>query len=113
MRKIKKGDTVKVMRGKDAGKTGEVLMVLNKKNKSGKLNEMVVVKDVNIAKKSVKPNPQLGVAGGIIEIEKPIHMSNVMYFDKESNTATRIGFKIDEKTKKKVRVSKKTGKEIK
>ncbi|MCA9387296.1 50S ribosomal protein L24 [Candidatus Dojkabacteria bacterium] len=107
--KIKKGDKVKVMRGKDAGKTGEVIKVINPKvgiNKSVK----VVVKDVNIVKKNQKPNPTFNIPGGIIEFEKPIDVSNVMLV--EGSKVTRAGLQIDEKTGKKVRISKKSGKEI-
>jgi large subunit ribosomal protein L24 len=79
MTTIKKGENVKVMRGKDAGKEGEVLMVI--KNSITKKPERVIVKGINISKKSVKPNAQLGIAGGIFDIEKSIHVSNVMKLD--------------------------------
>lgn len=108
MNKIKKGDTVQVMRGKDAGKRGEVLMVVEK---FGQLK--VVVKDVNVVKKAQKPNPQLGIKGGIIEIEKPVDVSNVMLVDPKMDVPTRVTFKVDEKTGKKVRVAKKSGEVIK
>ena len=107
--KIKKGDKVKVMRGRDSGKTGEVLQIVfpkKEKNKSVK----VVVKGINIVKKNQKPNPTLNIPGGIIEFEKPIDISNIMII--ESNKPTRIGYKIDKEKNKKVRVSKKTDKEI-
>ncbi|BCX14271.1 MAG: 50S ribosomal protein L24 [Candidatus Dojkabacteria bacterium] len=110
MNKIKVGDTVQVMRGKDAGKKGEVLKIVKTKNKKGDSVMKVVVKGVNIVKRAQKPNPQFGIPGGIIEIEKPIDISNVMYFDESVNSPTRIGFKIDEKTGKKFRISKKSGK---
>lgn len=109
MKKIKSGDTVQVMRGKDSGKKGEVLKVLTTKNKHGKSVEKVVVKGVNIVKKSQKPNIQAGIQGGIIEVEKPFDVSNVMYFDEKANKPSRVGFKIDEKTGKKQRYSKKSG----
>lgn len=108
MNKIKKGDTVQVMRGKDAGKRGEVLMVVEK---FGKMK--VVIKDVNVVKKAQKPNPQLGIKGGIIEIEKPVDVSNVMVVDPKMDVPTRVTFKVDEKTGKKVRVAKKSGEVIK
>ncbi len=113
MRKIKKGDTVQIMRGKDAGKKGEVLTVLDKENKRGKMVPKIVVKGINIVKKSQKPNPQLGIQGGIVEIEKPIDASNVMYFDEKAGKPSRVGFKTDEKTGKKIRYSKKSGEIIK
>jgi large subunit ribosomal protein L24 len=109
MVKIKKGDTVRVMRGKDAGKDGEVLRVVTKKKLNGAVSYKVVVKGVNIVKKSQKPNPQAGIQGGIIEFEKSVDMSNVMFLDKKLNVPSRIGFRVDEKTGKKVRFSKKSG----
>ncbi len=108
MNKIKKGDTVQVMRGKDAGKRGEVLMVVKKYN-----GLKVVIKDVNVVKKAQKPNPQLGLKGGFITFEKPIDVSNVMIIDPKMDVPTRIGFKVDEKTGKKVRVAKKSGEVMK
>lgn len=109
MKKIKTGDTVQVMRGKDAGKVGDVLkVVLSKETNQIK----VVVKGVNVIKRAQKPNPQLGIQGGFIEFEKPIDISNVMFIDKKTNKPTRVGFKVDEKTGKRVRISKKSGEEI-
>ncbi len=108
MRKIKKGDTVQVMRGKDAGKKAEVLKVID-----DSFETKVVVRGINIVKKSQKPNPTLGIAGGIIEFEKPISASNVMYFDVKAGKPSRVGFKVDEKTGKKVRYSKKSGEILK
>ncbi len=108
--KIKKGDKVQVMRGKDAGKTGEVLQVIYPKKGENK-NVRIVVKGANIVKKNQKPNPTFNIPGGIIEFERPIDISNVMIV--EGNKPTRVGYNIEEKTNKKVRVSKKSGKEIK
>lgn len=113
MRKIKKGDTIQVMRGKDAGKRGEVLEVVEKKNKLGKPVTKIVVQGVNIVKRSQKPNPQFGIQGGIVEVEKPIDISNVMYFDEKAKAPSRIGFTIDKETGKKFRVAKKSGTVIK
>lgn len=96
---VKKGDKVKVITGKDKNKEGVVLAAFPKKDK-------VIVEGVNIMKKHQKPSaaaPQ----GGIIEMEAPIHVSNVMLIDPSTGQATRIGFK--EVDGKKVRVSKKTG----
>lgn len=109
MRKIKIGDTVKVMRGKDAGKIGRVVRVINKKN-TGSVK--VIVENVNKVKKSTKPNPNLGITGGIVEFEKPIDISNVMVIDPSLGIPTRVGFKFDENTKKKYRISKKTGQKL-
>jgi large subunit ribosomal protein L24 len=109
MHKIKKGDIVQVMRGKDAGKKGEVLRVVKSRNKKGQEVLKVLVKGINMVKKHQKSNPQLGLPGGIIEIEKPIDVSNVMFYDEKAEAPSRIGFVIDEKTGKKFRISKKSG----
>ena len=98
--KIKKGDTVKVIPGKDNGKEGKVLSVDPKNNK-------VVVEGVNIIKKHTKPSVA-NQNGGIITLEAPIDASNVMYVHK--GKATRVGFKIE--NDKKVRFAKSTGEVI-
>lgn len=84
--KIKKGDTVVVLRGKERGKTGEVIRVLREENR-------VIVKDVNIVKKHVKGIPNVR-EGGIYEMEAPIHISNVMLLCPKCNKPTRVGFRI-------------------
>ena len=98
---IKKDDTVVVIAGKDKGKTGTVLRTIPKKNR-------VVVEGVNMQTKHAKATRTSG--SEIKHIEGPIDASNVMYYDKEAKTATRIGHEI--KDGKKVRVSKKSGKVI-
>ena len=95
-RKIKKGDNVMVMTGKDKGKTGEVLSVLPAK-------ERLLVRGVNIVKRHTKPSQT--APGGIIERENAIHISNVALVDPTSNKATKIGFRILEDGRK-VRFSK-------
>lgn len=101
--RIKKGDTVKVIAGKYKGSTGKVLRTFPKEDK-------VVVEKVNMVKKHQKPKgPQH--PGGIVEMEAPIHVSNVMYFDSASGKATRIGYKYEDG--KKVRYAKSSGKNIK
>lgn len=67
---VKMGDTVKVMTGKDTGKTGKVIRVL-------KARERIVIEGINMIRKHVRPNPQKNVKGGIVEREAPIHQSNV------------------------------------
>ena len=84
--KIKKGDTVVVLRGKEKGKTGEVIKVLREKNR-------VVVKGVNFVKKHVKEIPNVR-EGGIYEVEAPIHISNVMLVCPKCGKPTRVGFRI-------------------
>ncbi|WP_159722184.1 50S ribosomal protein L24 [Enterococcus sp. CSURQ0835] len=96
---VKKGDKVKVISGKDKNKEGVVLEALPKKDK-------VVVEGVNIVKKHQKPS-QAAPQGGIVELEAPIHASNVMVIDPSNGEATRVGYKVVDG--KKVRVSKKTG----
>lgn len=98
--KIKKGDTVKVIAGKDKDKEGKVVAVDMKNNK-------VLVEGINMITKHTKPSAA-NQAGGIIEKESPIDISNVMYVYK--GKATRVGFKID--GDKKVRVAKSTGEVI-
>lgn len=100
---VKKGDTVKVIAGDDKGSVGRVLKVYPEKNRA-------IVEGVNIVKKHTKPNAK-NTQGGIVEKEASIHISNLMVM--ENNVATRIGRKIDEKTGKLVRYSKKSGEVIK
>ena len=101
--RIKKGDTVKVLSGNDKDKTGEVLEIIPKKDK-------IIVKDVNIRKKHVKPRRQ-GEEGGIISVECPIHLSKVNVVCPKCGKATRIGFEMDKENK--IRVCKKCGTKIK
>ncbi|MFS8130797.1 MAG: 50S ribosomal protein L24 [Candidatus Dojkabacteria bacterium] len=107
MNKIKKGDLVQVMRGKDAGKRAEVERVILKEGKTS-----VIIKGVNVVKRAQKPNPQFGIQGGITQFEKPIDISNVMFVDKKTDKPTRVGIRVDEKTGKKVRFAKKSGEVI-
>lgn len=107
MAKIKKGDNVQIMRGKDSGKNGEVLTVVKKISKYGTERIMVVVKGINVVKKSQKPNPQFGIKGGFVEFEKPIDISNVMLLS-ASGKPSRVGYEI--KDGKKSRVFKKDNK---
>ena len=101
---IQKDDTVYVLAGDDKGKTGRVLSIDAKKNRA-------IVEGVNKVKKSTKPTAQ-HPQGGIIEIEAPIHLSNLNVVDPKTKKPTRVGFKVDDKGNK-VRVSKKSGEEIK
>jgi large subunit ribosomal protein L24 len=99
-RKIRRDDEVVVLAGKDKGKQGKVLRVLIS-------DDRVVVEGVNIVKKHTKPNPQLGEAGGIIEKEAAIHVSNVAVLNPATGKADRIGFRVEDG--KKVRVFKSNG----
>ncbi|MDR1774798.1 MAG: 50S ribosomal protein L24 [Clostridioides sp.] len=100
--RIKKGDTVVVISGKDKGKKGVVLSVMPKQDK-------VLVEGVNIITKHQKPSA-VNQQGGIINREAPIHISNVMPYDAEAGKGVRV--KYDLKDGKKVRISAKSGKEI-
>lgn len=93
---VKKGDTVQVISGKDKGKQGVILKAMPSKNR-------VVVEGVNVIKKHAKPS-QANPQGGILEIEAPIHVSNVMPLDPKTGKPTRVGFKVVDG--KKVRVAK-------
>ena len=97
--KIKKGDKVIVITGKDKGKTGEVTKVLVQENK-------VIVSGINMVKHHTKPSQES--AGGIISKEMPIQISNVAYVDPKTNKPTRLGVKMD-KNGRKVRFAKKSG----
>jgi len=92
MRKIRKGDEIIVLTGKDKGKRGTVLRVLTDGN--------VVVEGVNLVKKHQKPNPVRGVAGGIVEIAKAIDVSNVGLLNPATQKADRVGFKVLEDGRK-------------
>ncbi len=100
---IKAGDTVFVTSGKEKGKTGKILKIIAKDNRA-------IVEKLNIVKKHTKPT-QKSPTGGIVEQEAAIHLSNLMLFDTSINEPTRVGFKINEDGSK-VRISKKSGKEI-
>ncbi len=94
MKKIRKGDQVEVICGKDKGRQGSVTEV--------KDNGKLLIQDINVAKKHVKPNPNAGVEGGIVPTEMPIDASNVMVVNPATEKGDRIGFKVDD-TGKKVR----------
>ena len=98
--KIRRDDEVVVLAGKDKGKQGKVLKVLIADNR-------VIVEGVNFVKKHTKPNPQLGVAGGIVEKEASIHVSNVAIVNPATGKADRVGFRFEDE--KKVRFFKSNG----
>lgn len=100
--KIKKGDQVIILTGRDKGKTGDVIKAMPKEN-------AVVVSGINMVKRHTKPSQES--AGGIISKEKPINVSNVALIDPKSGKATRIGFKVLTDGSK-VRVAKKSGEVI-
>ena len=100
MAKIRKGDEVLVRAGKDKGKRGTVLSVTP--------DDHVVVEGINLAKRHMKPNPQRGTSGGIVEKEMPLHISNIGIYNAIEGKADRIGYKRLEDGKK-VRIYKLTG----
>ena len=92
MQKIKKGDDVIVLTGKDKGKRGTVVRVVG--------SDRVVVENVNMVKRHTKANPQAGIAGGIVEKEASIHISNVALFNPATKKGDRVGIKTLEDGKK-------------
>ena len=91
MNRIKKGDQVVVIAGKDKGKRGDVVRVDG---------DRVIVSNVNIIKRHTKPNPQAGVAGGVVEREASMHISKIALFNPASGKGERIGFKVLEDGRK-------------
>jgi large subunit ribosomal protein L24 len=104
--KVHKGDTVLVISGKDKGAKGKVIQAYPARNK-------VLVQGVNRIKKhtAVSTNERGAQSGGIVTQEAPIHVSNVMVVDSDGNP-TRIGYRVDEESGKRVRISKRNGKDI-
>lgn len=102
MNRIRKGDQVIVIAGKNKGQKGDVVRVLGDK---------LVVSNVNLVKRHTKANPQAGQAGGIVEREAPIHSSNVMLFNPASGKGERVGFKVLEDGRK-VRVFRSSGEAV-
>ena len=99
--KLKKGDEVIVLAGKDKGKTGKIIKMIPKEMKA-------IVSEINKVKKNQKPDNNQ--PGGIIEKEMPLHISNLSFYDTVSKKAAKIGYKIN--NNKKTRVNKLTGKEV-
>ena len=88
MQRIRKGDEVIVTTGKDKGRRGTVLQVFE--------DERVLVEGVNLAKKHVKPNPNIGEQGGIQDKAMPLDISNVLVFNPKSKKGERVGFRVEE-----------------
>ncbi|MBU1724948.1 MAG: 50S ribosomal protein L24 [Gammaproteobacteria bacterium] len=103
MRKIRSNDEVVVITGKDKGRRGKITQVL--------VNGKVLVQGVNRVKKHVKPNPNAGIQGGIIEKEMPMDASNVMLVNPATGKGDRVGFKLLEDGKK-IRVFKSNGERV-
>lgn len=104
MNKIRKGDQVIVLTGRDKGKRGTVTARVDE--------DHVLVEGINVVKKHVKPNPMKGTTGGIVDKTMPIHQSNVAIFNPATGKADRVGVKLLDDGKK-VRVFKSSGEEVK
>ncbi len=102
MNRLKKGDEVVVISGKDKGKKGTVSRFVSA--------ERVLVDGVNLVKKHTKPNPMTGAQGGIVSKEMPIHVSNVALFNPDTEKADKVGFRVEGDSK--VRYFKSTGKAV-
>ena len=103
MNKLRTGDEVIVISGKDRGKTGTITKFL--------ANNKCEVAGIKIVKKHQKPNPQANIQWGILEIESPIHVSNIAIYNKKTKKADKVKIEVNEKLKK--RIFKSDGKEIK
>ncbi len=99
--KLKKGDDVIVLAGKDKGKTGKIVKIFPKLMKA-------IVSEINRVKKNQKPDNNQ--PGGIIDKDMPIHLSNLLFYDPEQKKGVKIGFKLN--NNKKIRINKSSGKEI-
>jgi large subunit ribosomal protein L24 len=102
MNKLKKGDDVIVIVGKDKGRRGTIVNVLSDENR-------VIVEGINRTKKHIKPNPNKGVEGGVVEKESPIHKSNIALYNPSAKKADRVGLKFMKKNNRKVRYFKSNG----
>ncbi|MDT4330013.1 50S ribosomal protein L24 [Methylomonas sp. MED-D] len=103
MQKIKQGDEVIVIVGKDKGKLGKVAKILD--------NEKVLVDGINVVKKHQRGNPNLGVSGGIVDKNLPVHISNVALYNPKTKKGDRVGFKVLDDGKK-VRFFKSTNENV-
>lgn len=102
MNRLKKGDEVIILAGKDKGKKGSVSSFFD--------NDRVLVEGINLVKKHTKANPMTGSQGGIVNKEMPVHISNVALFNAETQKADRIGFRMENDVK--VRFFKSTNKAV-
>jgi large subunit ribosomal protein L24 len=103
MRKIRKGDEVVVITGKDKGRRGTVLQVF--------ADERVLVEGINVAKKHQKPNPNMGVQGGIVDLEMPLDVSNVQVFNPKTKKGDRVGIRVNDDGSKE-RIFRSTGETV-
>lgn len=106
MNKIKVGDQVQAISGKSKGKRGEVKKIIRTKKSC-----RVVVEGLNVYKKHQKPNPNLGIEGGLVDISMSLDISNVAFYDAEAGSISKVGIRVNEAGKK-VRFAKKSSKDI-
>jgi large subunit ribosomal protein L24 len=104
MNKLRKGDEVIVITGKDKGRRGTVLRIVD--------DERVLVEGINIAKKHTKANPNMGVEGGILDREMPLAISNVLVFNPKTKKGERVGIRVSDDGKTKERVFKASGEAV-
>ena len=104
MNKMRKGDEVIVITGKDKGRRGTVLQVFD--------DERVLVEGINVAKKHTKPNPNMGVQGGIVDQDMPIDISNVMVFNPKTKKGDRVGIRVSDEGKTKERIFRSSGEAV-
>ena len=100
--KLREGDEVIVISGREKGKRGNIKSITGEKS---------VINDINLSKRHTRPNPQLGITGGIVEKEMPIHLSNVMIWNSATKKQDKVAFKKEKE--KKIRVFRSSSKEIK
>jgi large subunit ribosomal protein L24 len=101
MNKLRKGDEIVVTTGKDKGRRGTVLKILD--------NQRVLVEGINVAKKHTKPNPNMGIEGGILDREMPLAISNVLVFNPKTKKGDRVGIRVSDDSKTKERIFKSSG----
>ncbi len=104
MNKLRKGDEIIVIAGKDKGRRGTVLQIVDE--------ERVLVEGINIAKKHTKANPNMGVEGGIIDREMPLAVSNILVFNPKTKKGDRVGIRLSDDGKTKERVFKSSGEAV-
>ena len=104
MNKLRKGDEIVVIAGKDKGRRGTVLQILDERR--------VLVEGINVAKKHTKPNPNMGVEGGILDREMPLAISNVLVFNPKTKKGDRVGIRVSDDGKSKERVFKSSGEAV-
>ena len=104
MNKLRKGDEVVVIAGKDKGRRGTVLQIFD--------NERVLIEGINVAKKHTKANPNMGVEGGILDREMPMAVSNIQIFNPKTKKGERVGIRISDDGKTKKRIFKSSGEAV-